>query len=165
MFEVNIKVKLLLITAALLILFFNACQTINTPPGTADSSAVSPGGITFSKMLEQPYAEFNLNRGQMKGKKLFDHYCAVCHGSTGDGNGFNAFNLESSFNVKPFNFSDSAAMAVLTDEELTSVISTGGTALHKSQYMPPWGYTLNKMEIRQIIAYIRTLSRSSGSEE
>lgn len=114
---------------------------------------------TFDDVFQNPYEDMGLTREEYKGKVLYDHYCAVCHGKQGDGNGFNAFNLESSFNVKPFNFTDSTAMATVSQDELKKAITEGGPAVGKSQYMPPWGYTLSKEEINQVIAYILTFSK------
>ncbi|MEE9170069.1 MAG: c-type cytochrome [bacterium] len=41
---------------------------------------------------------------ERKGKHLYAHYCAVCHGASGEGDGFNAFNLD----PRPRNLADSS---------------------------------------------------------
>ncbi len=144
-----------------------ACQK-TTPPQTtaadssADSVTVTKRSKTFRELLQNPYADMGLNRVEYKGKKIFDHYCAVCHGEEGDGNGFNAFNLESSFQVKPFNFTDSTAMAALSSETLKKAILEGGTAVGKSPYMPPWGYTLQPDEVNAVISYIYTFQKKEA---
>jgi mono/diheme cytochrome c family protein len=94
-----------------------------------------------------------LNYEQSNGKKLFQHYCAVCHGLSGEGDGFNAFNL----NPKPRDLADREAMKSLSDEQLFNVISQGGAERGKSNLMPPWGHALNERQIRYLIAYVRTL--------
>ena len=93
-----------------------------------------------------------LNYEQSNGQKLFERYCAVCHGVSGEGDGFNAFNL----NPKPRNLSDRAAMQRFSDQQLFTVISQGGAERGKSNLMPPWGHTLNERSIRYLVAYIRT---------
>jgi len=94
-----------------------------------------------------------LNYEQSNGEKVFGHYCAVCHGASGEGDGFNAFNL----NPKPRNLADSQAMRRFSDQQLFEAISQGGAERGKSNLMPPWGYTLNERQIRCLVAYIRTL--------
>ena len=44
-------------------------------------------------------------------------------------------------------------------EHLFSVIQQGGTAVGKSPLMGPWGAVLNDAQIRDVIAYIRTLAK------
>ena len=94
-----------------------------------------------------------LNYEESNGKKIFEHYCAVCHGATGEGDGFNAFNL----NPKPRNLADREAMKKLSNQQLFDTISQGGGERGKSNLMPPWGHTLNERQIRYLMAYIRTL--------
>ena len=95
-----------------------------------------------------------------KGKALYQHYCAVCHGPTGGGDGLNAYNLD----PKPRNFADLSIMSTRSDEELYRVITQGGTATGKSPLMPPWGRVLKEKEVREIIAYLRAFT-GSGSHE
>ena|ERR1700687_3929291 len=94
-----------------------------------------------------------LNYEQSNGQKLFERYCAVCHGASGEGDGFNAFNL----NPKPRDFSDRPAMHGFSDQQLFAAISQGGAERGKSNQMPPWGHTLNERQIRYLVAYLRTL--------
>lgn len=101
-------------------------------------------------------AEPMLNYEQSNGKRLFDHYCAVCHGISGEGDGFNAFNL----NPKPRNLTDREAMRSFSDQQLFDVISQGGAERGKSNLMPPWGQTLNQRHVRYPVAYLRTFKES-----
>ena len=103
-----------------------------------------------------PQQELVLNYEQSNGKKLFQHYCAVCHGATGEGDGFNAFNLD----PKPRNLADHEAMKNLSDQQLFDAISQGGGERGKSNLMPPWGHTVNERQIRYLITYLRTLRES-----
>jgi high-affinity iron transporter len=97
-----------------------------------------------------------LNYEQSNGQKLFERYCSVCHGAAGEGDGFNAFNL----NPKPRDLSDRAAMQHFSDQQLFTVISQGGAERGKSNLMPPWGRTLKERQIRYVVAYLRTLGES-----
>ena len=49
-------------------------------------------------------------------------------------------------------------MNALSDETLFRVISEGGSAVGKSPLMAPWGGTLSDDDIRDVIAFIRTLA-------
>jgi len=134
-------------------------QKANAQNAESDTTSIPTPLVTFQEMLKNPYVDLNLSREENKGKVIFDRFCAVCHGKSGDGNGFNAFNLESSFQVKPFNFTDSTAMAKITRNEIEKAIIGGGPAVGKSQYMPPWGKTLRPDEIQALIQYIYTFLR------
>lgn len=92
-----------------------------------------------------------------QGKHLYKHYCAVCHGIGGKGNGPNADNLDP-------HASDltSSEVASLSDEEIYDVIENGGAAVELSAYMPPWGKTLSKEQIQGLVDYIRVLSNKKS---
>ena len=94
-----------------------------------------------------------LVESQMRGRQVYQHYCQICHGKTGQGDGFNAAMLD----PPPRNFSDEAFWKQTNDESLTAVISQGGKAVDKSVLMPPWGHTLDEQQIRDVIAYLRTV--------
>jgi len=49
-------------------------------------------------------------------------------------------------------------MNQLSDKFLIEVISKGGSAVGKSSFMPPWGGSFNEKQIRDIIAYLRTIA-------
>jgi mono/diheme cytochrome c family protein len=95
-----------------------------------------------------------------KGKRLFNHYCAVCHGVSAKGNGVNADNLD----PHPADLTSEEVQG-LTDEEIYQVIDKGGAAVELSVAMPPWGKTLSGDQIRDVIAYIRTFSEDAPKSE
>lgn len=88
-----------------------------------------------------------------QGKKLYGQYCATCHGQGGKGDGPAAAAL----NPKPQDHTDKAYMSKLSDDELLKVIKEGGTSIGKSPIMPPWGTALKDDQIKDVIAYVRTL--------
>jgi len=95
-----------------------------------------------------------------QGKRLFNHYCAVCHGVSAKGNGVNADNLD----PHPADLTSEEVQG-LTDEEIYQVIDKGGAAVELSVAMPPWGKTLSGDQIRDIVAYIRTFSDEAAPAE
>ncbi len=91
-----------------------------------------------------------------KGKHIFKHYCAVCHGLSGAGNGPNAKYLDPS----PADLTRDE-MASFSDDEIYEVIEKGGFAVDLAPAMPPWGKTLSSGQITSLVAYIRTLGESA----
>ena len=88
-----------------------------------------------------------------EGKKLYGQYCASCHGQSGKGDGPAAAAL----NPKPRDHTDKAYMSSLTDDDMLKVIKNGGASVGKSPLMPPWGASLKDDQIKDVIAYVRTL--------
>jgi mono/diheme cytochrome c family protein len=62
-------------------------------------------------------------------------------------------------NPRPADHGDATYMQGLSDEQLFQVIQGGGPAVGKSPLMAPWGGVLTDDQIRDVIAYVRTLSR------
>ena len=60
--------------------------------------------------------------------------------------------------VEPSRHSDGVYMNTLKDAYLFKVISVGGPAVGKSPMMAPWGGSLSDAQIRNIIAFIRSLA-------
>jgi len=51
-------------------------------------------------------------------------------------------------------------MGTLTDDYLFKVIKEGGIAVGKSPMMAAWGVSLSDEDIREVVAFIRTLPKS-----
>ena len=93
-----------------------------------------------------------------KGKTLYLTYCTGCHGSTGKGYGPAGKTLP----VKPADHTRSAVMNQLTDQYLSEIISEGGANVGKSPFMPAWGHALTEKQIKDLVAYIRSLSNAKS---
>jgi mono/diheme cytochrome c family protein len=94
------------------------------------------------------------------GKGIYSHYCQTCHGETGAGDGFNAFNLD----PRPRDLSDPALQKKKSDAELADTIRRGGAGVGLSALMPPWGHTLSARQIDEVILFVRALRKGSGPE-
>ncbi len=90
-----------------------------------------------------------------KGKTLFAQYCASCHGASGKGDAPAAAAL----NPKPKDLTDKAYVAGLKDQYLFDLIQKGGAAVGKSPLIPPFGSKLKDQDIRDVIAFIRSLAK------
>lgn len=96
---------------------------------------------------------------ERQGNLLYEKYCVVCHGLSGEGDGFNAYNL----NPRPYSLSDSTYMTALSNETLMEIISFGGKGVNKSVLMPAYQNTLSKTQISNVVAYIRTFIQTSSN--
>jgi mono/diheme cytochrome c family protein len=79
--------------------------------------------------------------------------CDKCHGEGGKGDGATAAKLK----MKLIDWTDKAAMAKVTDEDLHAIIEKGGKAVGKDAKMPGYGKKLDKKAIEDIVAWIRSL--------
>ena len=130
-----------LVCAVLFLAVLGGC-TRRPAPARAAASASPPPAV--------PSYELRL------GKQAFQYYCQSCHGETGAGDGFNAFNLD----PRPRDLSDPAFQRKKTDAELSDAILRGGAGVGLSALMPPWGRTLSRAEVERLVLYLRTLKKS-----
>lgn len=126
--------------------FRGSNATSNSTPAAAIADTTAVTDSVAVKPLQLTYLE-------RKGKRLFLHYCAVCHGETGAGDGFNAYNLD----PRPRNLTDPQFLSAVSDAWLAEIIAQGGRGVNKSPLMPTWEKTLDKKQIETLVAFIRTL--------
>lgn len=88
-----------------------------------------------------------------EGRKLYASYCATCHGDNGKGDGPAGKALP----VKPADHTDAKLMSGFSDKFLFEIISKGGAALGKSSFMPSWGGVLKDNQVRDLVAYVRSI--------
>jgi Cytochrome c, mono- and diheme variants len=113
--------------------------------------------IADSLIRNDPWIRYTNTERQ--GKQLFEQYCVVCHGQGGEGDGFNAYNL----NPRPHSLSDSTYMRALSSETLTETISFGGKGVNKSVLMPAYQNTLSKTQISNVIIYIESFTQTKSN--
>jgi mono/diheme cytochrome c family protein len=89
-----------------------------------------------------------------EGRKLYSTYCSGCHGDNGKGDGPAARSLP----VKPVDHTDGKIMNQFTDKYLEEIISKGGSGVGKSAFMPAWGGQLKENQVRDIVAYMRSIA-------
>ncbi|MBI3358748.1 MAG: c-type cytochrome [Nitrospirae bacterium] len=90
------------------------------------------------------------------GRHIFEHYCAVCHGKAGKGDGVNAKMLD----PHPSNLAGSE-VASRSDKEIYDVIEKGGAGVDLAATMPPWGKTFSLDQIKELVAYVRLLQKGA----
>jgi len=119
-----------------------------------------------------------------RGHQIFEYYCSHCHGEKGQGNGFNAANLD----PRPRDLTDRVEpyMSELTNEDIFHSIREGvagafpekanpaSEAKEKkgseedegggSPLMPYWGYTFSEDQVWDLVAFIRTLHKNKADK-
>jgi len=91
---------------------------------------------------------------------LYREFCSVCHGLTGDGDGFNAPYLPKT----PISHSDPILMSERPDDTLYDGIHAGGAVLNRHHFMPPWGETLAPHDMQSLVEEIRKFCQCQGPE-
>jgi mono/diheme cytochrome c family protein len=94
-------------------------------------------------------------------QKVFNFYCAQCHGTAGKGKGPN---VTKDFPVSPRDFTNAAEMDKLSDADMKNVILDGGPAASKSPMMPPWSKTLKADEVDALVGYLRKFCGCKGKQ-
>ena len=126
------------IALALLASFVALLACARKPAPEAPKGAAQPPPLSYEAGL---------------GKSTFTHYCQTCHGETGAGDGFNAFNLD----PRPRDLSDPEFQKKKSDADLVDAIQRGGAGVGLTALMPPYGRTLSSRQIREVVLYLRVL--------
>jgi len=100
-------------------------------------------------------ADFQLNGDAERGKAVYAKHCALCHGATGDGKS----KMAASLKPKPADFTDKALTGKRSDWELYLAVRDGGPAIGLTKAMFAWKALLPDQEIRDSVAYVRSLGR------
>ena len=109
---------------------------------------------TIEKYLQAPPGS------DANGRRLFVYYCTACHGSFGKGDGYLADSLRRRNNIRPRDLTDSVYFAKQTDRELYVTVALGGGHSGKSVFMPAWTVTLSPAQIKDLLSYVRAISRT-----
>jgi mono/diheme cytochrome c family protein len=116
------------------------------PAAKAPAPAEKPDAAPAESVAGEPDAA--------AGKADYQIFCSSCHGPTGGGDGPVAQALD----PKPARHSDGNFMNPLKDDYLFQVIKFGGASVGKSPMMAPVGGSLSDQQIRNVIAFIRSLA-------
>ncbi len=91
------------------------------------------------------------------GARIFAANCARCHGREGKGDGPDLKKLQSA--VSPDDWTDKESNQELTDSFIVAMITKGGKANGKSRIMPAFGDKLNIQQVKDLLAFIRSLPK------
>jgi cytochrome c1 len=90
-----------------------------------------------------------------RGGLVYVNYCVTCHGANADGNGRAA----RIYTPRPSNLRRTDK----NDEYLALIVREGGERIARSPYMPPWGAELTEEQIRDVVAYLRSINAPGGT--
>ncbi len=85
-----------------------------------------------------------------RGRAVFASHCVQCHGDNGKGDG----RIARLYNPKPSDLTASTQ----TDGYKADIIRKGGASVGRSVIMPAWDNELSDAEIRDVVAYLRTIA-------
>jgi cytochrome c oxidase cbb3-type subunit 3 len=95
-----------------------------------------------------------------RGKVVYQHYCQICHGEKGKGDGLNSANLT----APPRDLTDPKFWQQTTGERTYYAVAQGGPSVGKSVLMPAWGHTLTERQIRDVITFVRAFAEPPRAE-
>ena len=138
-----------------------ACGDSEKPPAPAPAQPTPPPAAEPApppQAAELPPAAGEVDPAASdpvaRGKMHYALLCATCHGEDGCTPGPGAAGLD----PQPAKHCDGNYMNALSDDHIFKVIKEGGASVGKSPLMAPWGGTLSDDDIRDVMAYIRSLA-------
>jgi mono/diheme cytochrome c family protein len=111
--------------------------------------------LLISSVLVMLFLPHPVPRNATGGQRVYLSYCASCHGANGHGS-WRAW----LFLLRPGDLGDARLLDTRSDEYLVSLIKNGGAPIGKPG-MPAFGYHLTDGQIRELVAYLRTLPERS----
>jgi mono/diheme cytochrome c family protein len=92
------------------------------------------------------------------GKSIYERHCVSCHGADGRGG-----SMARMLPVTPRNLADRSYMQTRSADQLFAIVKQGGAAQGLSNAMPGFAQQLTDEQIHATVAYLRTLSATSGA--
>ena len=90
-----------------------------------------------------------------QGGEIYQERCVLCHGSKGHG-----WDWDKKIDRPPVPVPN--LLEILpqrSDGYLFSVIRDGGEAVGRTRFMPAFGFNMTEQELKDIVAYLRSLQR------
>lgn len=103
-------------------------------------------GLFFGTVMPGQAEPQTMNGDAARGKVLFERNCAGCHGSQGGGDGYRLLGPNPADLTAP-------STRKKSDAELLKTIHEG------KPNMPAWKVNLTERQIRDVLAYVRTLPK------
>jgi mono/diheme cytochrome c family protein len=113
-----------------------------------------PSAVTLQRYLKAPPGV------PEQGRSIYVYRCSACHGPRGKGDGPSGDLLLRKHGVRPRDLTDARFASTKSDQDLFTVISLGGGHLGRSAYMPAWENDLTPAQIKDLVAYLRQISKT-----
>jgi mono/diheme cytochrome c family protein len=92
---------------------------------------------------------------EAKGAKVFQQFCATCHGPAGLGDG----PVGKTLNPPPRNFQEGKFKYGDTSKDHFDVITNGAASKGGSPLMAPWGKVINEADRLALVKYVESLKK------
>ena len=142
---------------ALLLCAVGCGEPTTAPDAPAEETPAPPEPTPPPEAVPEPdpvVPAGDLRGDTASGRELYALYCATCHGQGGKGDGPAGQVID----PRPRDHTDATYMGTLTDQDLYSVIKQGGVSVGKSPLMIAWGGVISEQGLRDLVAYVRSLS-------
>jgi cytochrome c553 len=113
--------------------------------------------LVIGSVLALLFLPHPVPRGAPPPQRLYLAHCAECHGANGHGSW-----RATLFLLRPTDLADPLGLAPLSDAYLFDLVKHGGAPIGKPG-MPAFGYHLSDEQIREVVRYVRSLSRAPAA--
>lgn len=91
------------------------------------------------------------------GKEIFEQMCAGCHGTYGNGQE----GTKAGFVPRIGTLANKEYMDSVPDDYVTMIIKKGGEYMGKIAAMPAWEHKFNDAQVADLVAHIRTFTKTA----
>jgi mono/diheme cytochrome c family protein len=118
-----------------------------------------PLALLVASVLALLFLPHPVPRDAPPAQRLYLSHCAECHGANGHGSW-----RATLFLLRPRNLADPRRVGPLSDAYLFDLVKNGGAPIGKPG-MPAFGYHLSDEQIREVVRYVRSLSRAPATSQ
>lgn len=130
---------------------------IYSPPWKDELSEESIENVSHFVMMlindpnkaQRTLSKVKVDTNHRRGSQIYITRCGICHGQNGLGDGQLRAALSGS---PPANLTTSS----LSVEEMTQIVTYGGSGVSRSSSMPPWGEELLPEQIESVVEHVLT---------
>ncbi|MFQ5849583.1 MAG: c-type cytochrome [Candidatus Binatia bacterium] len=113
--------------------------------------------LVLTLMLVPAMAPAEPGGNAAKGKEIYLERCVLCHGPKGHG-----WDWDKKVARPPVPVPNLVEVVPKrSDVYLMTAIRDGGEAVGLTRFMPAFGFNMNERELKDVVAYLRSLQRSA----
>ncbi len=113
--------------------------------------------LVLALMLVPSLALAESGGNTTNGKEIYRERCVLCHGSKGHGWDWGQKVVRPPVPVPNL----VEVVPKRSDDHLMTAIRDGGKAVGLTPFMPAFGFNMNKQELKDVVAYLRSLRASA----
>ena len=139
----------------------SSSSTKSTEPTNAPRASIDPEDWNLEPPPAVAAAIASAQDDINVGMELFQHYCAVCHGPEGKGDGIY---YSDDVKPKPADLTDQQIAGAWSDDHIATVVRDGSSAVGKSNLCPPWGRVFSDKQVAAIVKKVRQLATQPSGQ-